>query len=133
MPATIAALVVMTLMSTSSTGYVGLAVLALCYSASLLWRLQFDDFISKKAAITEIIILICVGLIVVAAFATNTALYDSASNLINVLIFQKTQSASYLEAVRLDSVCLVGTYPDEWVGRWSRQRTSVKLVLLNPK
>ncbi len=96
-PATIAALVVMTLMSTSSTGYVGLAVLALCYSASLLWRLQFDDVISKKAAITEIIILICVGLIVVAAFATNTALYDSASNLINVLIFQKTQSASYLE------------------------------------
>ncbi len=87
----------MTLMSTSSTGYVGLGVLATAYSANLLWRLNSPNPASRRGIISELAVLAILAIAVVGVLIVDSTLFDPLTDMVNVLIFQKKESGSYIE------------------------------------
>jgi hypothetical protein len=96
-PAAITGLIAMTLLSTSSTGYVGLGVLGLTYVASLGWRLNSRNSLSRKGIFSELGLLAFAAAIIFVIVLTRASLLDPLTDLINVLVFQKSESASYVE------------------------------------
>lgn len=96
-PATIFGLIAMTVLSTSSTGYVGLGVLGGTYLASLFWRLQSRNPVNRRGIFSEFGILAVAAMSVLIVVLTHASLLDPLTDLVNVLVFQKTESASYIE------------------------------------
>jgi hypothetical protein len=96
-PATIFALIVMTVLSTSSTGYVGLGILGITYVAGLFWRSQSRNSVNRRGVFTEFGILAFAAICVLMIILTHARLLDPLTDLVNLLVFQKTESASYIE------------------------------------
>ena len=96
-PVTITGLVVMALLSKSSTGYVGLGILGLTYVASLVWRLSSRRSANRRGVFLEFGVLAFAVLVVLTIIVTNSSLLDPLTNSINLLVFQKTKSESYIE------------------------------------
>jgi hypothetical protein len=96
-PATIFGLIAMTLLSTSSTGYVGLGILGVTYASSLVWRLNSRNSLSRRGIFSEFGILSLAATIIFVIVLTHASLLDPLTDLINVLVFQKTESSSYIE------------------------------------
>ncbi len=96
-PAAMLGLVAMTLLSTSSTGYVGLGILGVTYVASLAWRLNSRNSVNRQGIFSELAILALATTIVLVIVLTHASLLDPLTDLINVLVFQKSESVSYVE------------------------------------
>ncbi|TXM99294.1 hypothetical protein FV242_26025 [Methylobacterium sp. WL64] len=95
--AAIALLGMMTILSTSSTGVVGLGVLSLVYAADLVYRV-FDPYNSRRAELNlEFVTLFLALFAVFAGIIIKPNLLDPVYTMIDGLIFEKTKSASYAE------------------------------------
>ncbi len=96
-PSVIIGLIAMTLLSTSSTGYVGLGILGITYIASLFWRLHSHNSVNRQGIFSELTIVAFVTAAVFVIVITRASLLDPLTDLINLLVFQKTASPSYIE------------------------------------
>jgi hypothetical protein len=96
-PAAIIGLIAMTLLSTSSTGYVGLGILGVTYVVSLIWRLNSRNSANRQGIFSELAILALAMTVIFVIALTQASAFDPLTDLINVLIFKKTESASYIE------------------------------------
>lgn len=93
----IGALVLMTMLSTSSTAYVGLAVFGLIYGLDLLVRM-LDAGNARRAQIgLEVGLIVFAVFAVFAAFVIKPALFDPIVAMVDKMVFQKSSSASYVE------------------------------------
>lgn len=93
----IALLGAMTVLSTSSTGIVGLAVLVFVYGVDFLYRV-FDSHNPRRQQINWEFAAIFLGIFVVfAGIVLKPNLLDPVYAMIDGLIFEKTKSASYAE------------------------------------
>ena len=88
---------IMTILSTSSTGVVGLGVLGLVYGVDLVYRV-FDPCNLRRSEIKLEFFAIClIVFAVLAGIIIKPDLLDPVYSMINGLIFEKTKSASYAE------------------------------------
>ncbi len=88
---------IMTILSTSSTGLVGLAVLVFIYGADLLYR-TLDTSNKRRDQITqEFTVIFLVMFVVVAGTLLKPSLLDPVSTMIDGLLYEKAKSASYAE------------------------------------
>lgn len=97
LPLTIIAMIVLTFLSTSSTGYVGLFIIGAVQAARLGWefllgsgRTELSARRAFFAAIATISVAVLSGLVILAYL-------PEISRLLQVAIFQKTDSSSYIE------------------------------------
>ena len=96
-PLTIVALLVMTLMSTSSTAYVGLAVTTMVYAGNMVLRFRSSEAVSRDGLRWEAGILAVSGFALFVIVIAMPHVLDPVTDLVNTMVFQKTSSASYLE------------------------------------
>jgi hypothetical protein len=94
---TIAALLVMASLSTSSTAYVGLGVFAIVYGINLLIRIARAPYRRRKELQREIFVLASVAFLAFAILALRSDLVETAWQMIDKVIFQKTSSVSFTE------------------------------------
>lgn len=93
----ILALVLMTMLSTSSTAYVGLALLGMVYGLDLLVRM-LDASNPRRAEIgLEIGLLLLAVFAIFAGFVIKPTLFDPVVAMVDKMVFQKSSSASYVE------------------------------------
>jgi hypothetical protein len=95
-------------MSTSSTAYVALSVVVMVYFFDASRRLGVGSYDEKRQAIGEfaaIAALSLVGLIAVLSFDQTR---NTIFNLIDTMLFKKTQSGSFLERTSWNTQALVG-------------------------
>ncbi len=93
----IALLGLMTILSTSSTGVVGLGVLGFVYGADFVYRV-FDPYNPRRDGLNrELIVLFLALFAVFAGIVLKPSLLDPVYSMINGMIFEKTKSASYAE------------------------------------
>ncbi|SFK33590.1 hypothetical protein [Methylorubrum salsuginis] len=93
----IVALLLMTLLSTSSTAYVGLAVLGAVYGLDLLVRM-LDAGNPRRGQIgLEFGLIVLAVFAVFAAFVIKPTLFDPVVAMVDKMVFQKSSSASYAE------------------------------------
>jgi hypothetical protein len=90
-----AGLIALALLSTSSTAYGGLAVLALVYAANGMRRLVVPSPLGQRGLVWELLVGwgVVVALLVVLVIRPN--LFDPLLNLIQEVIFNKPQTSSY--------------------------------------
>jgi hypothetical protein len=90
-------LVLMTMLSTSSTAYVGLAVFGLVYSLDLLVRMLDAGHSRRDRIGLEISLIILAAFAVFATFVIKPAVFDPVVAMVDKMVFQKSSSASYVE------------------------------------
>ena len=90
-------LVEMALLSTSSSAYLGLAVLGLVYSANWIRRVAFSSSLAQRGLIWEL--LMGLGAITAALFVliASADIFDPLLNTIDEVIFKKPLSSSFYE------------------------------------
>ncbi|TXN75906.1 hypothetical protein FV228_02115 [Methylobacterium sp. WL18] len=88
---------IMTVLSTSSTGFIGLAMLGAVYACDLLYRMLNKDSFRRGNIPGELMVVSLSALSVVFMFLLNPALFDPLLAMLNTMVFQKTTSASYVE------------------------------------
>jgi hypothetical protein len=96
-PAAIFGLIAMAMLSTSSTGYVGIGILSVTYIASLFWRMYSGNPVYRRGIFSEFGVLAFAATTVLVIVLTHPSLLDPLTNLVDLLVFQKTSSASYIE------------------------------------
>ncbi|MFF8803212.1 MULTISPECIES: hypothetical protein [unclassified Methylobacterium] len=95
--AAIGGLVLMTMLSTSSTAYVGLAVFGLVYGLDLLVRMLDAGNPRRDQIGIEVGLIVFVAFAVFATFVIQPALFDPIVAMVDKMVFQKSSSASYVE------------------------------------
>ena len=96
-PLTIISLVVITVLSTASTGYVGLIVIAAVQAIRVVGRFLLVSFRSVSPAKSLLFVLSAVIIGGIGVSLIPSATVAHYQDLINVLLFQKTSSSSYIE------------------------------------
>lgn len=96
-PILIAGLSLMTILSTSSGGYVGLGALAGVYAGDLLLHLRTTDRAKMRRLILEIIFLASSAVVLLGIAVLRPSLFDPMSDLFDAVILQKSTSASFIE------------------------------------
>ncbi len=96
-PALIFALLALAALSTSSSAYIGLGVLALAYAANWLFRLRSPAVLHPAGLHSEAITLIVVVFALATLSFLHPGIFASLWDVIDVMVFQKTSSASYVE------------------------------------
>jgi len=96
-PLTIIFLFAVTFMSTSSTGYVGLIVIAAVQAIRVVGRFLLVSFRSVSPAKTLFFVLTTVIIGAIGVSLIPAAAISHYQDMINVLLFQKTSSSSYIE------------------------------------
>ena len=90
-------LLVMVVLSTSSGSYVGIAIFATVYGVNLVVRvLGLGDRV-RGSAKRELAISIAVLVLLVLLFISVPAIFDPAIQMVDKLVFQKGETASYIE------------------------------------
>jgi hypothetical protein len=90
-------LLVMVVLSTSSGSYVGIAIFATVYGANLAVRfLGLGDRV-RGSAKRELTICIAVLVLLILLFISAPAIFDPAIQMVDKLVFQKGETASYIE------------------------------------
>jgi len=87
----------MVALSTSSAGYVGLAVFAVVYAANWLRRAMSPDAPQREAIKSEAIFALSATLVFLAVLALTPHALDYVFDLIDGMVFHKTESDSYAE------------------------------------
>jgi hypothetical protein len=90
-------LVVMALLSTSSTAYVGLAVFGLIYLANLVRRAAFSSPFGKRGLLWELLMGLGAFAAVLFVLIASADLFNPLLNVIDEIIFNKPLSSSYYE------------------------------------
>ncbi|MEE7455544.1 hypothetical protein MPAR168_19960 [Methylorubrum populi] len=93
----IGGLVLMTMLSTSSTAYVGLAVFGLVYGLDLLVRMLDAGNPRRDQIGLEVGLIVLVVFVIFATFVIQPALFDPIVAMVDKMVFQKSSSASYVE------------------------------------
>lgn len=93
----IGGLVLMTMLSTSSTAYVGLAVFGLVYGLDLLVRMLDAGNPRRDQIGLEVGLIVVVAFAIFATFVIQPALFDPIVAMVDKMVFQKSSSASYVE------------------------------------
>ncbi|KQQ26409.1 hypothetical protein ASF53_20975 [Methylobacterium sp. Leaf123] len=93
----IGALVLMTMLSTSSTAYVGLAVFGLVYGCDLLVRMLDAGNPRRDGIGLEVGLIVLAVFAVFATFVIKPTLFDPVVAMVDKMVFQKSSSASYVE------------------------------------
>jgi hypothetical protein len=101
---TAAALVVMALLSTSSTAYGGLAVLAICYGINWVRRLFILTAADVRTLTSEFVIAVLAGFAVLMALLVSPETFDPLMRMIDELIFNKATTASFYERSSWNSI-----------------------------
>ena len=96
-PFTILGLLAMVALSTSSAGYVGLAVFAVVYAANWLRRAMSPDAPQREAIKSEAIFALSATLVFLAVLALTPHALDYVFDLIDGMVFHKTELDSYAE------------------------------------
>ena len=96
-PITIFGLITVTILSTSSTGYAGLGVLAAVYAADLLLRAQLTDRMHKRGVFWEVSFLMAAAVVFLGLVILKPSMFDPLSNLFDSVVLQKSTSDSYIE------------------------------------
>lgn len=91
------ALVAMVALSTSSSAYLGLAVFLVVYAFDLTTRLHTHIVERHAGVLWEIGLLVAVLFVFLTALVVSPQVLDTASGMIDEVIFQKSNSASYFE------------------------------------
>lgn len=90
-------LTLMTMLSTSSTAYVGLAVFGLVYGLDLLMRMLDKTSIRRDQISMELSLIVLAAFAVFVAFVIKPTIFDPVVAMVDKMVFQKTNSASYVE------------------------------------
>ena len=90
-------LVVMALLSTSSTAYVGLAVLGLVYAANMVRRALWGSSLGQRGLLAELLAGLGLTAVLLALLVARAHLYDPLINVVDEVIFNKSQSGSFQE------------------------------------
>ncbi|MEG9502538.1 MAG: hypothetical protein MIN69_11875 [Methylorubrum extorquens] len=93
----IGALVLMTMLSTSSTAYVGLAVFGLIYGFDLLVRMLDAGNPRRDRISLEVGLIVLAIFAIFATFVIKPTLFDPVVAMVDKMVFQKSSSASYVE------------------------------------
>ncbi len=96
-PFTILGLLAMVALSTSSAAYVGLAVFAMVYAANWLRRTLSPDAPHPEALNSEAILALSATLVFLAVLALSPHALDYVFDLVDGMVFHKTESDSYAE------------------------------------
>ena len=87
----------MTMLSTSSTAYVGLAVFGLVYGLDLLVRMLDAGNPRRDQIGLEVGFIVLAVFAIFATFVIQPALFDPIVAMVDKMVFQKSSSASYVE------------------------------------
>lgn len=93
----IGALVLMTMLSTSSTAYVGFAVFGLVYGFDLLVRMLDAGNPRRDGIGVEVGLIVLAIFAIFATFVIKPTLFDPVVAMVDKMVFQKSSSASYVE------------------------------------
>ena len=96
-PATILGLIAMAVLSTSSTAYVGLGVFGVVYALNWLRRFLSPSDLARNGLKWEAVAAIAAFLVFLFVLALTPRLLDPVFDTVNELVFQKSQSNSYIE------------------------------------
>jgi hypothetical protein len=96
-PLVIFGLFAVALLSTSSTAYVGLIILAAAYGLSVLRRLKSPSPASRLGLISELAFLTLAAFVLLGIYILDPTMFDPFSDMVDTLVFQKTATASYIE------------------------------------
>jgi len=96
-PATTLGLIAMAVLSTSSTAYVGLGVFGVVYALSWLRRFLSPSALARNGLKWEAVATIAAFLVFLFVLALTPRLLDPVLDTVNDLVFQKSQSNSYIE------------------------------------
>ena len=90
-------LILMALLSTSSTAYAGLAVLSLAYTANWIRRAASSSPFGQSGLLGELVV--GIGLLICLLFImiVRPNLFDPLSDLLDAIIFKKSQTSSFYE------------------------------------
>jgi hypothetical protein len=91
------ALTIMALLSTSSTAYAGLAVLGLVYAVNLGRRASSSSALGGSELIWELLAGFGLTVALLALFVVRPELFDPLVQVVNEVVFNKTQTSSYVE------------------------------------
>jgi hypothetical protein len=95
-------------MSTSSTAYVALAVVVMIYFLDASRRLGVGSYEEKRQAVGEFAAIAALSLIGLVALLSFDKTRDTMFNLIDAMVFKKTQSGSFLERTSWNTQALTG-------------------------
>ncbi|HVZ29541.1 MAG TPA: hypothetical protein VG839_04050 [Asticcacaulis sp.] len=95
-------------MSTSSTAYVALTVVVLVYFADASRRLGAGSYDEKRQAVGEFAAIAALSLIGLVAVLSFDRTRETIFNLIDTMLFKKTQSGSFLERTSWNTQALTG-------------------------
>jgi O-antigen ligase len=115
-PLVILGLLAMAALSTSSAGYVGLAVFAMVYAANWLRRAMSPNAPYRDSLPVEAIFVLIATLVFLAVLALSPHALDYAFDMINGMVFQKTQSDSYEERTMWSRVALEAFFKTNGLG-----------------
>lgn len=93
----IGGLLVMVMLSTSSTAYVGLGVFGMVYSLGLLVRMLDLGNARRSQIGLEVGLIVLALFAVFATFVIKPTLFDPVVAMVDKMVFQKASSASYVE------------------------------------
>ena len=127
-PFTILGLLAMVALSTSSAGYVGLAVFAVVYTANWLRRAMSPDAPQREAIKSEAIFALSATLVFLAVLALTPHALDSVFDLIDGMVFHKTEVGFLCRADHVDEGGGGRLFHNEWVRGWPWLRADIELV-----
>ena len=96
-PIIILLLIVMIMLCTSSSAYVGLALLAGIYVLHAIRRARASKPIMREGLAWEFVLVMLAAVGVFAVVLSSPHLLDSTADLLRTMVFEKTASASYAE------------------------------------
>jgi hypothetical protein len=97
-------LVGMALLSTSSTAYGGLAVLAVAYTANWIRRAFFASPLGQRGIVSELLVGLGVAIVALVVLLANASVLDPLQVMLEEIIFKKPMTESFAERSEWNSV-----------------------------
>jgi hypothetical protein len=116
LPLTILGLLIMVVVSTSSSAYVGAAVFAMVYAVNWLRRAFTPDAPAREGLKWEAIFGILAAVVILAVFTLVPNAMDPVTNTIDEIVFKKSQTSSYIDRNMWTSVALNAFFATHGLG-----------------
>jgi hypothetical protein len=115
-PLAILGLLAMVALSTSSSGYVGLAVFAICFAANWLRRAWSPDAPNPDGMKWEAILTLLAALVFLAVIVMTPHALDYVFQMIDTMVFKKSETGSYEERTGWTKVALNAFFATNGLG-----------------
>jgi len=115
-PLTIVGLLAMSVLSTSSSAYVGLAVFGVVYATNWLRRAISPDAPGREALKWEAVIAIAGAMVVLSVLAFVPHAMDPIYEMLDALVFKKSESSSYEERTMWTRVAMHAFFATDGLG-----------------